>query len=419
MRPRYFQYFFLAAAIFAHPGYSATPPLKKPLPLHTAIQDKNFYLLSLLQASSEAHRSLTADKELTQIKAGQEQRLRVALRRCKESRDCTLNALIWTDEEIHSASQALARIYQKDPHFKKIVDERLQASGAYMLYQQQSGQDLLVSAWELCAHGMNEVLSVYGDGTHPRYPQIDSISFDVHSADFQERIAELAEQVSDGTSASALFFEPSLKAALQLLAFNHRDEAGRFEPMEETVNKAALRSIPSINWNNYAYSVIVVPGAGPNDPTVALSEAGRKRTALAAQAYHAGRAPFILVSGGYVHPSQTQFAEAIEMEKALLRDYQVPEEAILVDPHARHTTTNMRNAAREIYRYNIPMNKQALVISDSAQITYIQGQFFADRCREELGYVPYQIIERPSDTSLVFLPRIEALQQNPLDPLDP
>jgi hypothetical protein len=298
------------------------------------------------------------------------------------------------------------------------VNQQLRTSGAYIVYQQQNGQDLLVSAWELCARGMNEVLSVYGEGTRPRYPKIDSISFDVHSVDFQQRIAALAEQSSDRESASELFFEPSLKAVMQLLVWNHRDEATRFEPMEESVNKVAVRSIPSIQWNNYAYSVILVPGAGPEDPTVALSEAGRKRTALAAQAYHAGKAPFILVSGGYVHPSQTRFAEAVEMEKALLHDYHVPEEAILVDPHARHTTTNMRNAAREIYRYNIPMDKPALVISNPSQVTYIQSQLFADRCREELGYVPYQIITRPSDTHLVFLPKIESLQQNPLDPLD-
>jgi hypothetical protein len=107
------------------------------------------------------------------------------------------------------------------------------------------------------------------------------------------------------------------------------------------------------------------------------------------------------------------------MKKALLRDYHVPGEAILVDPHARHTTTNMRNAAREIYRYNMPMNKPALVVSDPLQIAYILSQPFADRCRDELGYVPYQIIRRHSETGIVFLPRVESLQQNPIDPLDP
>jgi hypothetical protein len=137
------------------------------------------------------------------------------------------------------------------------------------------------------------------------------------------------------------------------------------------------------------------------------------------EAYHAGKAPFILVSGGYVHPSQTRFAEAVEMKKALLNDYHVPEAAILVDPHARHTTTNMRDAAREIYRYNMPMNKPALVVSDAAQIGYIAGQIFAVRCMKELGYLPYQVVNRPSETSLVFLPLKESLQQDPMDPLDP
>jgi hypothetical protein len=162
-----------------------------------------------------------------------------------------------------------------------------------------------------------------------------------------------------------------------------------------------------------------LPGAGPGDPNIALSDARRRRTLLAAEACHAGKAPFILVSGGYVHPSQTRFAEAIEMKKALLEDYHVPEAAILVDPHARHTTSNMRDAAREMYHYNMPMNKAAPVVSDAAQIGYIAGRPFADRCLKELGYLPYQIVNRPSDTTLVFLPMAESLQQDPLDPLDP
>jgi hypothetical protein len=64
MRLRYVQHFFLAVAVSAYPGYSATLPLKKPLPLHAAIQDKNFYLLSALQASPQVHSSLAADGAL-------------------------------------------------------------------------------------------------------------------------------------------------------------------------------------------------------------------------------------------------------------------------------------------------------------------------------------------------------------------
>ncbi len=65
------------------------------------------------------------------------------------------------------------------------------------------------------------------------------------------------------------------------------------------------------------------------------------------------------------------------------------------------------------------MDKQALVISDTAQVNYISGQSFADRCMKELGYLPYQTVSWTSETSLAFLPMVESLEQDPLDPLDP
>jgi hypothetical protein len=415
----------LLPAVFALtlPYSSFSQAIAKPLPLHNslpaAIQDKDFYLFTAIQADPRVRSALSADKALSEISAERQRFLKEELPSCKQNAACTIRAILWTDEEIHAVSFALARIYKQNPSLQKLVDENLRPGGAYVLYQKQSGEDFLANAWEVCARGLNDVLSVYGQGATPRYPQIDSISFDVTSADFQQRITALAGQISTEASSTQLFFEPSLNIALQLFTMNHRDEAGRLEPMETGVNEAAVKAIPAIQWNRFDYSVIVVPGAGPGDPNTALSAAGRRRTALAAEAYHAGKAPFILVSGGFVHPAQTRFSEALEMKKALLSDYNVPESAILVDPHARHTTTNMRNAAREIFRYGMPMDKPGLMISDAAQTGYIAGQPFADRCMKELGYVPYRILSRPSDTSLVFLPMEESLEQDPIDPLDP
>jgi DUF218 domain len=419
MRLRFLPRLFFAAAIVILPDLSIAQPFPGTLPLHAVLQDKDFYLFSILQANHEVREVLAADKTLGQVSAERLKFLTLALQTCKENVICTFRALIWTDAEIRTVSFALARIYQDNASVRQLVDKDLRSSGTYVLYQKQSGENLLANAWEVCARGLNDVFSVYGQGLPPRYPQIDSISFDVSSADFQQRVTALVSQISAESTPPYLFFEPSLKAVLQLLALNHRDEAGRLEPMEAGVNEGAVKSIPSIQWAKYAYSVIVVPGAGPSDPNTALSDAGRRRTALAAEAYHEGKAPFVLLSGGYVHPSQTRFSEALEMKKALLEDYHVPEAAILVDPHARHTTTNMRNAAREIYRYNMPMDKPALVVSDAAQVSYIAGQPFADRCMKELGYLPYQIVSRASETSLVFLPVADSLQEDPLDPLDP
>lgn len=406
---------FMAAAYIPSQS-SLAQPIAKPLVLHAPLQDKDFYLLSVLENNPEIRAALMKDPELNRISVERNYFLEQSLKTCKQNAACMVRMLLWTDEEIRMVSFALTRLYHDNAALRDLVDKHLRPSGAYVLYQKETGDALLASAWEICARGLNDVVSVYGQGLSPRYPQIDSISFDVNSAEFQQHISAL---ITTGPSDSQLFFEPSLQAALNLLALNHRDEAGRLEPMETGVNKAAVETIPSIAWDKFPYSAIVVPGAGPGDPNTALSEAGRRRTALAAEAYHAGKAPFILVSGGYVHPSQTRFSEAIEMKNALLKDYNVPEAAILVDPHARHTTTNMRNAAREIYRYNIPTTKPALVISDAAQVGYIAGQSFADRCLKELGYLPYQIVSHPSDTSLVFMPMIESLELDPQDPLDP
>lgn len=410
----------IVAAVFftlCQAGFSQIVPA--PLHLQHAVQDKNFYLLSAIENDPKVRTALLADKDLSTIAAERQQYLDLALRSCKGDAVCTTKSLLWTEEEIHSVSFALERLYREDVSLRDLVDRNLRPSGAYVLYQNQSGDIFLANAWEICARGINNIIAVYGQGQAPRYPLIDSISFDMHSSEFQQKMTDMVHGLSVETSNYGLFFSPSLKAALQLLALNRRDEAGREEPMETTGNAIAVKSIAGIQWSKYPYSVIVVPGAGPSDPNVALSDAGRSRTALAAEAYRAGKAPFILVSGGYVHPSQTRFAEALEMKKALLADYHVPESAILIDPHARHTTTNMRNAVREIYRYNLPMDKPALVISDKGQISGIASQAFVYRCMKEMGYLPYKILDHPSDTSLVFLPRIESLQQDPLDPLDP
>ena len=97
----------------------------------------------------------------------------------------------------------------------------------------------------------------------------------------------------------------------------------------------------------------------------------------------------------------------------------IPAEAIIVDPHARHSTTNMRNAARLIYRYGIPFDNKPLVSTDPQQSDYIENPTFERRCLNELGYLPYRLVRRTSAFDLEFVPQIESLQADPTDPLDP
>jgi len=143
------------------------------------------------------------------------------------------------------------------------------------------------------------------------------------------------------------------------------------------------------------------------------------RFRLAVKRFRENKAPLILVSGGFVHPAQTPCCEAIEMKKMLMASFGLSDDSILVDPFARHTTTNIRNAVREIYRYGIPFGKRALIVTDSHQSLNIQDPKFGSRCLSELRYCPYQSLTRLSPDDLAFVPNIESLQADSMDPLDP
>jgi len=383
------------------------------------VLDKNFYLLTLLERDSAERIAITQNPRLSAIATARPNNIARALPACKSDTVCVLKGFLWTDEEIYAVSLSLDRAAKSDPTLRRIVEQELRPSRAYILFEGEPDGELLGRAWGICARGMNEAISVYGEGAAPRYPAIDSISVDTKSAEFQQRILALAKQYAEQDSQFGPFFEPSFGVALELLELNHRDEAGRLEPMETGANQAALKAVAEVNWKQFPFAAIVVPGAGASDYTTPLSDNARNRCALAADAYHAGKAPVLIVSGGFVHPSQARFSETLEMKKALIADFGVPEQAIFVDPHARDTTTNLCNAAREIFRDHIATGKPVLVVSDAAQIDHIASQVFADRCLKELGYMPYRLVRRENETAVVVEPMIESLQQDPIDPLDP
>lgn len=143
-----------------------------------------------------------------------------------------------------------------------------------------------------------------------------------------------------------------------------------------------------------------------------------QRCRLAAVQYNKGVAPIVVVSGGKVHPYKTTWCEALEMKKFLIEKLNIPENAIVIEPHARHTTTNMRNCARLIFRYGIPFNKACIVTTTRGQSMMITNTLAA-RCMKELNEVPFQPGKRLSETEAEFYPVIDALHINPTEPLDP
>ena len=107
------------------------------------------------------------------------------------------------------------------------------------------------------------------------------------------------------------------------------------------------------------------------------------------------------------------------MKKYLLDNYAIPEEALIMEPHARHTTTNVRNAARIMYSYGFPVEKPALITSTGEQLDYVQTQEFENRCLNEMLVMPFSPGRRTSNRTLEFHPLACCTQVNPLDPLDP
>jgi uncharacterized SAM-binding protein YcdF (DUF218 family) len=201
------------------------------------------------------------------------------------------------------------------------------------------------------------------------------------------------------------------------MEINRRDEARRYEPLEQGENKAAIQNLKNIKWSDYPYPFILVLGYGPSD-SAPLSPIGAQRTAVAAQLFLQHQAPLIIVSGGHVHPMRTPYCEAIEMKKYLMEKYKIPATSILVDPHARHTTTNFRNAARLAFRYRIPTDL-ALVTSSESHITSSTADEFRLRCEKELGYLPMEFIKRISPVAAEFKPSVASLFFDANDPLDP
>jgi DUF218 domain len=387
--------------------------------LDAPVQDKNFYLLSMLERMPEVRDVVKAEPALARITAERLAALDKAAKTCNLDLDCYAAAFQWTDTQANEAGHALVGLYRDSAAVRRLTDGTLRESGMYVRYQSLAGDQLLDHAWADCVHGIDRIIDVYGLGKPPRYPEIDSITYNVKSDAWRHIVQNLAATLEDDRGSFTLFSSPSMRFALELMWLNHRDEAGRYEPMEAGENAPVLRRIKSVDWAKYPYSVIVVPGAGNDLPGFRLSPEGKLRDEIAVKRFREGKAPFLLVSGGFVHPSQTEFAEAIEMKKDLMTRFGIPADAILIDPHARHTTTNMRNAARLMYRYGIPFEKKALVTTDLGQSQSIESPAFAKRCMDELGYVPQQILGRISSFDLEFRPVLDSLEADPQDPLDP
>lgn len=380
------------------------------------VKVKNYYLLSLFEQDAEVNTLLKSDAELAQLTQKKLSDLNASLTNCKDA-SCLSATVKLSADEISSVSERLTALYKTGNVLDRLVKTKLIPSGCYSLYKNVTPVQLLVKAWEQDANGINYTIGVYAEGKKPNYPQIDSISYNVKARAYYTLMYDASATLAGDVKNTKLFFEPSMQAALLYLQINERQNPADYEPMEANANKPAVDRVKTIKWANYPYSNIMVPGAGPDIITSPLSGEGMLRCRLAVQEYNAGKAPFIIVSGGKVHPYKTKYNEAEEMKRYLVTVLHIPENVVIIEPHARHTTTNMRNAARLLYKYGFPAAKPGIVVTDKSQTDFIMTM--DARCQKELNYVPYKLAKRNSETEVEYYPVEEAKQIDNDEPLDP
>jgi hypothetical protein len=332
--------------------------------------------------------------------AGKQARAMLAVRdrrlaACAADAVCRIEASLWQEDEIGLVTQMAATGG---------------ASGDARERQDAVRRELL---------GLNAILDIYGKGGTPRYPEIDGPIGKRGSPRLAADIAVAAAIAETGRDEAVAAFDPSIGLALALLDVNDRLDAIAFEPIDGGLNAEAFLRARALDWSRYRYTSIIVLGAGPEDLLTPLSARGKLHVKVAAQRYFSGLAPFIIVSGAAVHPRGTRFVEAVEMRRALIERYGVPAHAIVIEPYARHTTTNLRNSARLLMSMQAPMDRDALVLSDPRHIDAVESAQFVARNQRELGYTPGKIGARTSPFDIVFRPSADSARIDPLDPLDP
>ncbi|MCC9043682.1 YdcF family protein [Myroides sp. M-43] len=386
----------------------------------TLLRDSNFYFLDQLSKQPELVKLLNTNKAFAEIKKGRLEQVRklVNSETFPKSEEL-VHCYIFTDDQIKNISDQLVILNNKDKKVEAFF-EQLKQSKKYINYNQMNKEDFISNVTKLNFSGLNHTLKVYGLGEKPFYPNIDSVSYNKNSWYFKGATLFWAKHLANETDyTNRSFFEPMLDYGLYLMYMNHRDEAIRYEPLAQMYNKNAIAHAKSVDFKKYEYNALIVLGDGPENYTDPLGALGKLNLKLAVEQYKQGKAPFIIVSGGHVHPNRTQTCEAIEMKKELIQLYNIPEQAIIVEPYARHTTTNLRNATRLMIEYGFDIKQKSMIVSYQLHTKSIADKKFLDRFMRELGYLPGEIVKQQKGELLDFYPSDLLLQVNPLEPLDP
>ncbi len=182
-------------------------------------------------------------------------------------------------------------------------------------------------------------------------------------------------------------------------------------------NRGALARLLAVDPEDRL--LIIVPGYTPlkTEVPIRLHRVTRRRLKLGIRALEELGAQAMLLTGGNVHPADTPFNEACQMKRYLRRTLKVPLDRLLIEPYARHSTTNLRNVGRFMLTHAVP---RCVVVSTWGQSFYFGNHTisgFTKRCREELGY-DLGHIDALTGHRTGFVPA-EGVWTEGDDPLDP
>lgn len=407
----------VAAALALPCAAAAQEPTGYSSPFPDTLESRVFPLFATLRTTPGWADTLLADPVLRRLAA--ERMKRVSQGECAPTSQCLTEPWIWTEADVAAVDARLRLLVRDRARADALVTRAMRRSGRFARHEALNDADLLSAAWRDAAAAVNRIIAVYARGEPPRYPKIDGTIFNPASPDHGAVLEAHGAATAAMARSSDHFFDPSQRYATGLLQMNERIEAGSFRPLLEGENAATVRAIAATDWSRKSHTALLVFGHGPEDAQSRTGVMGHIRLAIAADLYRRGLAPFLIVSGGNVHPNRTPFNEAVEMKRLLVTRYGISADRILIEPHARHTTTNLRNCARLLLAAPFPTDLPALVVSDHRTIGYIAGETLVVRNMAEMGIQPGRLAPGPNRFTLGFVPDRASFHTEAVDPLDP
>jgi hypothetical protein len=162
--------------------------------------------------------------------------------------------------------------------------------------------------------------------------------------------AERYEKIADGVTGDPLPLEVACSLPDDVRRAAARNNARTMRALAERIAASPPFAYSAVSTFGYGFSAQSGSALVPFRPGNACPELGAAemplfnvnylRASRAAEAYRGGVAPVVIVSGGAVHSPLT---EAFLLDYLVTCRFGVPATAVLVDPCADHTHTNLRN----------------------------------------------------------------------------